>query len=239
MARGLRGEGEEEIGMIPSDNFKNPERIHLSILAPLEKECLIRIARKLPVEINSDHLTALGFLGMLGAGLCFYLGQWNRYMLIAAILCLFVNWFGDSLDGTLARVRNQQRPRYGFYVDHILDAIGILALLAGMGFSGYMTPWITAGVLITYYLINIEICLATVSLGKFRLSFGIMGPTELRIVLAAACIILMFRPFVHLFGSRFLLLDVGGVVTMIGLFITTIILAISNGRELYRLERLT
>ena len=83
---------------------------------------------------NPDHLTLLGFAGMILTGLCYYLAQWDRRMLLVGIVFLAINWFGDSLDGTLARYRNRLRPRYGFYVDHIVDAFGILFLVAGFGF---------------------------------------------------------------------------------------------------------
>ena len=104
-------------------------RIHTSLLAALEKRCLIWIAKRLPEGVNSDHLTGLGAVSMLGAGACYWLGAQYPAALVAAVVCLALNWFGDSLDGTLARVRRQERPRYGFYVDHVLDVVGIVAAL--------------------------------------------------------------------------------------------------------------
>src|SRR5207253_403515 len=97
------------------------------------------LARRMPKWVNSDHLTFLGFLGMILAGTCYFYAKWNSLALVGAVVALAVNWFGDSLDGTLARVRNQQRPRYGFYVDHIADSFGTLVLIGGLGLSGYMT----------------------------------------------------------------------------------------------------
>ena len=108
-------------------------------------------------------------------------------------MCLTVNWFGDSLDGTLARVRDKQRPRYGFYVDHIVDSFGAIFLIGGLGLSGYMTGTIAMGVIIAYFLLAIEIYLATYTIGVFRLSFGVWGPTELRIVLFAMSALLFRR----------------------------------------------
>src|SRR4029078_10720203 len=92
----------------------------------------------MPGWVNSDHLTLLGFVAMFGAGLCYYLARQNPYMLLASTVCLAVNWFGDSLDGTLARYRNKQRPRYGFYVDHIVDAFGALFLFCRLWDSGWV-----------------------------------------------------------------------------------------------------
>src|SRR4029077_10212583 len=93
---------------------------------------------RMPAHVNSDHLTALALAAMLGAGLSFWLARVSSAGLVLGVMCLAVNWFGDSLDGTLARVRHHERPRYGFYVDHVVDAFGALFLLGGMALSGYM-----------------------------------------------------------------------------------------------------
>src|SRR5579864_3249725 len=127
--------------------FQEAGREQQSLLAPIEKRLLVRMAQATPRWINSDHLTLLGFAAMFFAGLCYALARGNRYLLLAVIPWLAVNWLGDSLDGTLARVRQRQRPRYGFYVDHITDAFGTLFLVGGMGLSGYMSLLIAAGLL--------------------------------------------------------------------------------------------
>src|SRR6516162_2931987 len=142
-------------------SFKPAMRQQESLLAPLEKKVLIGIARRLPHRINSDHLTLLGFLGMALAGGGYFYARWNRAGLAGAVVFLAVNWFGDSLDGTVARVRNRQRPRYGFYVDHIVDAFGAIFLIGGMGLSGYMTGTIALVLIIAYFLLAIELYLAT------------------------------------------------------------------------------
>jgi len=218
--------------------FNSPKRVQKNLLSDYEKRFLIRIAQKLPPQIHSDHLTSLGFLGMLLAGVSYWLAQWNPYALVLCVFWLVVNWFGDSLDGTLARVRNRQRPRYGFYVDHVLDAVGILFLFTGLAFSGYMNPWITLYLMAAYFLLSIEIYLATISFGEFRMSFGILGPTELRILLAMGNITLLFHPKIHLFGKEFLLMDVGGVIAIAGLLFATLHSAARNGYRLYREEAL-
>jgi len=224
--------------MLQTAIFKNPERIQLSILSNLEKRTLIWLAQRMPRNVHSDHLTVLGFLGMLLAGVSYWVSRWYEPALFLVIFWLAVNWFGDSLDGTLARVRNQQRPRYGFYVDHVIDAFGILFLVAGIALSGYMSVWIAAGFLIAYYLLSIEIALATVSLGKFRLSFGLFGPTELRILLSFGNIFLFFRPYIQLFGDRYKLFDVGGVIGIGVLLIIVLHSAVKNTVTLYREERI-
>src|SRR4026209_1088137 len=111
-------------------NYTEAKRVHTSLLADVEKRCLIWMAQRLPAAVNSDHLTALAGGSMLAAGLWFLDG--SAAALLAAIACLTLNWFGDSLDGTLARVRHHERPRYGFYVDHVLDAIGVLFVVGGL-----------------------------------------------------------------------------------------------------------
>jgi len=207
-----------------------------SVLAPVEKRTLVWLATRMPRVINSDHLTVLALVAMLGAGLSYWLASVTPIGLVLVCVCLAVNWFGDSLDGTLARVRNCQRPRYGFYVDHVVDAFGAAFLLGGLALSGYMTPWVAAVLLIAYFMLAIEVFLATHVLGVFRLSFFKVGPTELRILLALGNLVAIVHPMAHIGGREFLLFDIGGVVGAIGLGLTLIYSAVSNTRRLYRLE---
>jgi phosphatidylglycerophosphate synthase len=152
--------------------------------------------------------------------------------------CLAINWFGDSLDGTVARVRDQQRPRYGFYADHVVDAVGTAALLAGLGLSAYMTPLVAAVLAAAYMLLLCEVFLATHSLGRFTLSYFSLGPTELRIVLAIGALALLVRPTVTVLGRPYLLFDVGGAIAAAGLLGTFAWSAAVNTRTLYRAEPL-
>ena len=145
-------------------------RIQASLLAGVEKRALIWMAERLPAWVGSDHLTALGAVAMLGAGIAFWLAPGHPLALLAVVALLAVNWFGDSLDGTLARVRHQERPRYGFYVDHVLDVVGILLLFLGLVAGGFMSPIVGAGFLVAYYLLTVEIALATHTVGTFRIS---------------------------------------------------------------------
>ena len=210
-------------------------RIHTSVLAESEKRLLVRVAGALPAWINSDHLTFLGAVAMLGVGACFWAGGWALSLVIPL---LALNWFGDSLDGTLARVRRQERPRYGFYVDHVLDAIGFASLAGGLVLGGQMAPLIGLGFLAAYYLLLVEIGLATHARGRFTLSFWKVGPTELRILLGAGTLLLMRSREVTLFGHRWLLFDVGGAVGIAGFLLTFLVAAWRNGVALYREERL-
>ncbi len=220
----------------PATAFREAARAQTSLLAGLEKRCLIWIAHRLPAWVNSDHLTALGFLGMVLVGASYAYARWNRWGLLFSILALGINWFGDSLDGTLARVRECQRPKYGFYLDHVVDCFGATCVLAGLAFSGLMNPAIAAGVLVSYLLLSIEIYLATYTLGTFHMSFWKFGPTELRILLAIGNLRVFLSPTAHLFGREFLLFDVGGAVGIAGLLLVTVISVIRHSRELNRME---
>jgi archaetidylinositol phosphate synthase len=218
--------------------YREARRVHTSVLAGVEKRCLVWMAQRLPRSINSDHLTVSAGIAMAGAGACYWIGPASRGAMLAAIGFLIVNWFGDSLDGTVARVRHHERPRYGFYVDHVLDAVGILLLLAGFALGGFMSPLIAAGFLIAYYLLMVEIALATHAAGTFRISFWKFGPTELRILLAAGTLQIIRSPYVSVAGQRFLLFDVGGIIAIAALLVTFVASAISTGRLLYRQEPL-
>jgi phosphatidylglycerophosphate synthase len=188
--------------------------------------------------LNSDHLTALGFVSLFLAGACYWMSNWNRLWLLAVIVFLVLNWFGDSLDGTLARVRNRQRPRYGFYVDHILDAIGMFFLAFGLAFSGLMTPAVGFAFLIAYLLLSIEIYLATYAIGKFHLSYWRFGPTELRILLAIGNIAALWHPYAKIAGREFLLFDVGIAIGAVGLAVILVQAAVKHTVQLYREEAL-
>jgi archaetidylinositol phosphate synthase len=218
--------------------YREAKRVHTSVLAAAEKRCLVWMAERLPRAVNSDHLTFLAAAAMAGAGLCYGVGPASAWAMVTAIVLLAVNWFGDSLDGTVARVRHHERPRYGFYVDHVLDALGIMFLLIGFSVGGFMTPIVAAGFLLAYYLLMVEIAPATHAVGTFRISFWKFGPTELRILLAVGTLQLLRSPWVSLFGERWLLFDVGGIVATAALVITFVVSAVRNGCLLYRLEPL-
>jgi phosphatidylglycerophosphate synthase len=217
--------------------FQEAIRQHTAFTASAEKRLLIWIAERLPTWINSDHLTALGFVSLLGAGLSYWFAQLNELGLWLVIVCLAVNWFGDSLDGTLARVRKQQRPRYGFYIDHMLDGLGTVALVAGMAASTYLSWPFASLLLITYLLLSIEIFLATYTLREFRISFGGFGPTELRIVITIGNFALLhgFRTGWTPFG-RMPIFDIGAVVATIGLAMVLLATIIRHTAQLYREE---
>jgi phosphatidylglycerophosphate synthase len=214
-------------------------REHGSILADAEKRVLLRIAHRLPSWIGPDHLTMLGLASMALAGFGFWLARVHETALLVVIAALALNWFGDSLDGTVARVRNRQRPRYGYYVDHVVDIFGTAMLLVGLALSGYMNPLLALALLAAFLMVEAEVFLAAHTHGVFRLSFLRVGPTELRIVLAAGTLYLLHSPWVTLGAAgRYRLFDVGGVVSVVALIVVLAVSAFRNGRALYAAERL-
>jgi phosphatidylglycerophosphate synthase len=214
----------------------SPNRLHESLTGRAERRVLNWMAERTPTWIHPDHLTVVGLLAQFTAGASYALARRNRYWLLCAIAFLALNWLGDSLDGTLARVRRQQRPRYGFYVDHIVDSFGALALMGGLALSGYMSPYLAISLLIAFLLLSIQSYLASCTLGEFQLSFWSFGPTELRILLALGNLALLYRPLV--FHGRYRLFDVGGLVGLIGMACMLIFFTLRNARRLYQEERI-
>jgi phosphatidylglycerophosphate synthase len=224
--------------MQPDNRFREATRIQQSFLAAMEKKTLYWLAPQIPLWINSDHLTVLGLLAMAGAGAGYWWARTNPLGLGLVVLCLAVNWLGDSLDGTLARFRNCPRPRYGFYVDHIVDAFGALFLLGGMSVSGYMSLPVAGGLLVAYLMLSIEVYLASYTLGDFKISYFKMGPTELRVLLSVGNIAVYFKSVVHLFGRAYRLFDVAGTAGITGMLVILLISVAQNTSRLYRREPL-
>ena len=221
-----------------SKKIEQHERIQESILAPAEAASLQWFARRMPPWVNSDHLTLIGLVAMILAGVFYYLSQWNLFLLHLVNLMIVANWFGDSLDGTLARFRKRLRPRYGYYVDHILDNFGVLFVTIGLALGGYMSLWVAFAVLVAYLLLNINIYLATSVIGVFQISYWKFGPTELRLFLMIGNIFLIYKPVVGIFGQHFLLYDVGGTVAAVAMFGILLASTVMNTRKLYSMERL-
>jgi len=219
-------------------NFKDAQREQTSLLAPLERAALRGLARRMPACVNSDHLSLLGLIAMLLAGVFYAASGRNPLLLHLVNLCIFHNWFGDSLDGTLARFRDRQRPRYGFYVDHIIDTFGTMFLILGLAISGYMSERVAAVVLVIFLMLAINSYLAAYALGIFKISQWKMGPTEIRLLLIIGNLYLIHNAHAKLFGRRFLLFDVGGVISAAAMAAILIVSSIKNTHALYELERL-
>jgi len=208
-------------------------RIQESLLAPYEKRLLVFIAGKIPTIINSDHLTLLGFISAILCGVFYYFSKFNHNSLWMVNALIFLNWFGDSLDGTLARVRNKQRPRYGYYIDHILDALSTSAILWGIAYSGLINQSLALLTLTIYLIISINSYLSANVFGSFQISYLKISPTELRILMIVGNILVYFKPMVRIFSYNFYLFDVGYSIGLIILFIMLIIHMIRNAVRLY------
>jgi archaetidylinositol phosphate synthase len=218
--------------------FLAASRKHEALTAPAERRMLIWMAERAPGWLTSDQLTVLGLCGQIAAGLCYALARNHRGALLAVILCIVLNWLGDSLDGTLARVRGQQRPRYGFYVDHMVDVFGSVALMCGLGYSGLVHWQIALAMLIAFMILASESFLAAYTLSRFELSQGIFGPTEIRLLLIAGSVALLRSPYVTLAGHRTLLFDVGGTVAAAAMFLMAVFVTMRHTAQLYREEPL-
>jgi archaetidylinositol phosphate synthase len=218
--------------------FKDAFRFQESFTAGAERKALAWLAARLPARVNSDHLTLVGFLAMFLAGASYAFARTNRAGLVLATLFLAANWFGDSLDGTLARLRNRQRPRYGFYVDHMIDTFGGLFLMGGLAISGLVDWRIALGMFVAFLMLSVEVYLATYTVGIFQLSFAKFGPTEIRILLALGNVALWLHPDARMFGSSYRIFDIGGIIAIAGMSLMLVVSTVFNTLKLYRAETL-
>jgi archaetidylinositol phosphate synthase len=218
--------------------FKDAFRLQKSFTAAAERKALAWLAARMPARVNSDHLTLLGFVAMFLAGASYALARTHRAGLIFATLFLALNWFGDSLDGTLARLRNRQRPRYGFYVDHMIDTFGGFFLMAGLAVSGFVDWRIALGMFVAFLMLSVQVYLAAYTLGTFQLSFAKFGPTEIRILLALGNAALWFHPDARIVGLPYRIFDAAGILAIVGMSLMLAVSTVVNTVKLYRAETL-
>lgn len=198
---------------------ENSQRIQTSILNSLEKKALVWLAHRQPRWMTSDMLTYIGVLGAVICAAGFILANQNLNWLWLSSFGLFVNWYGDSLDGTLARVRNTQRPVYGFFIDHSLDAITICIMCIGAGLSPMFKLEIAMLVLAGYLVLSIYTYIGTILKGEFLLTYGNFGPTELRLIITLINTLFMYTNWpklIYTIGGQAL-----SVFDFMGLFIAT------------------
>jgi phosphatidylglycerophosphate synthase len=199
-------------------------------LAAPEARILDWIAQRLPAAVKPDHLTALGVLASIGIAAAYVLSNGDRTWLWAASALLVVHWLGDSLDGTLARVRKAERPHYGFYLDHLVDAFATAAIGIGLGLSPYMLLAVGMAIVVAYLILSINTYLETHAFGTFTLGYGLLGPTEARLTLVAMNTLLA----VGILGTG--VLDVLGIGLVAAMVIALIARACRNLRRLAELE---
>ena len=181
-----------------SEEKKQAARIQTSILSASEKKVLVWLAERMPSWVTSDMLTFVGFLGALVMATGYALSNLNIHWLWLACLGLFINWFGDSLDGSLARVRNTQRKTYGFFIDHNVDVINETIMFIGVGCSPLVNMSFAMLALVGYFMLSIYVYIDCHLKGEMRLTYGGLGPTEFRIILALINIIFMYVPWLRL-----------------------------------------
>lgn len=163
-----------------------------ALTAPYERRLLDALVRRVPAGVDSDHLTMLGTVAAIGAALGYALSSFNPHWLWLASGMLAVNWFGDSLDGTLARFRSRERPRYGYYLDHAVDAFTTVMVGVGIGLSPYASLYAGLAIIITYLLMSINVYLESTVFEVFKMDYGPVGPTEARIALILGNTVLIF-----------------------------------------------
>jgi len=219
-----------------SKGFREAQRHLAGLTARAEKRALLCLAPRTPGWITSDHLTLLGLVAMAACAVLYALAGRLPWLLLLVNVGLAVNWLGDSLDGTLARYRHVERPRFGFYVDHLVDAFGALFVLGGLALSGLMSPLVAAGFLAAYYLLAIETYLATYAIGRFKISWGPVGGTELRILLALVNGLVLFQPRVAVGASSWLVFDVLGLGATAALGVLALVAGVRGTRALARAE---
>jgi len=208
------------------------------LLARPEARVLEWIARRMPGWVTPDHLTALGVLAAIGIAAAYALSNRDPAWLWAASALLVVHWLGDSLDGTLARVRRTERPRYGYYLDHLVDAVATALIGLGLGLSPHMLLVTGLAIVIAYLVLSINTYLETNTLGVFSLGYGRLGPTEARAGLIAlnALLALGLAPAVSVLGLGVTALDAAGPVVVALMLGGLAVRAARNLRELARLE---
>jgi archaetidylinositol phosphate synthase len=216
--------------------FAEARRVLTGWTAGIEKRALVWLAARTPAAITSDHLTLLGLAAMAACGVCYAASARAPWLLLAASAALALNWLGDSLDGTLARQRRCERPRFGFYVDHLADAFGAVLVVGGLALSGWMSPLLAAALLVAYFLLAIESYLASYVLATFQISWGPIGGTELRIALALLNLAVFLQPRLALAGRSFLVFDVAALPTTAVLTALAVIAGARGTRALARLE---
>jgi archaetidylinositol phosphate synthase len=205
------------------------------LLARHEKRVLTAIARRLPRWILPDDLTALGVASALGIGIAYLATNADQKWLWVASALLIVHWLGDSLDGTLARVRGIERPRYGYYLDHLVDAISTACIGIGLGLSPFMLLATGALIVVAYLMLSINVYLESFALGRFSIGYGRIGPTEVRVLLIALNVALALGA-----GLNFHLAGLGMTVfDLVGLAVACVMCALLVGRAVSNLRRLS
>lgn len=219
---------------------ENAQRIQTSLLNNAEKKLLIWMAQRMPKWVTSDMLTWLGFFAAIAYAIFCFMANKNVNYLWIASACLVLNWFGDALDGSLARVRSAQRPKYGFFIDHSIDALTTCFFCIGIGISPIMNLSIALLIMCGYLCLSLYTYLCTLTLSEFRLTYAALGPTEVRLILIAVNTIFIFNPFgswsLKLLNHQFSVYDLVGIVVAIVLYTIFVSSIITDARKIKKSE---
>lgn len=221
--------------------YKRDEQqaINTGITAHVEEKVKEWVCPRIPSWINSDHLTILGLFGVVVCAAGFILGSYNRWYIFLVILGLFLNWFGDSFDGSLARYRKKTRPNYGYYIDHVVDALAILIFSIGLGVSLYVRIDIALLFAAMYMALMVHVELITYVENEFKYSFGLVGPTEIRILGVFAVIAMFFSPikYYNILGQYVSQYDAAFLIVSILMGLLLLYSLITKGIELDKKDR--
>jgi len=219
-------------------DMSSHKRVSDILLGPLERPALLWLAAHMPAWVNPDILTGVGILGSVVIFFSYWLTNVNANFLWLASLGLVINWFGDSLDGTLARYRKIERPKYGFFVDHTVDSMSMLLVVFGLGLSPYVKFEIACLALIAYLLMSVLVYIRTCVDGVFKISYCRLGPTEVRFVIIIANTVIYFvgNPVVRLWFGAVSIYDlIAGIVAAL-LAMIFVLSTIKQARKLAKLN---
>ena len=212
------------------------EAINTALTAKVEERAKDYICPRIPNWIGPDHLTVIGILGMIMVSLGFYFGFLNRYYLVFVVLGLAVNWFGDSFDGSIARYRKRTRPKYGYYIDKIVDAIVVIIFGLGLGLSGFVRLEVSLLLACVYLAMMLNVDLLVYVEGKSKNSFGLFGPTEVRIIGAIIAVVMFFLPvtYYNIHDCVVTQYDIVIAILTVIMFLVLIVTIVSKGIELHK-----
>jgi phosphatidylglycerophosphate synthase len=193
-------------------DIKNHKRVNDILLGPLERPALQWLASHLPAKAMPDHMTVIGILGALIILISYGLSRFNPMFLWLASLGFVINWFGDSLDGTLARFRQIERPKFGFYIDHVTDVLTEIIIMLGLGLTPYISFSVASMLCIAYITMSVLVYVRMNVMGEFKISYSKLGPTEIRVL---AIILNTVMYFVGFASIKF---SIGSIPVMIGVY---------------------
>jgi len=212
-------------------------RINDILFGPLERPALKWLAAHMPTWVNPDILTIFGVFGALLIFISYWLTRFNHHFLWLANLGFIINWFGDSLDGTLARYRNKQRPKFGYFIDHTTDSFSEFLIIIGLGLSPYMRFDIASLILLGYFLMSIYVYVSIYVSGLFKISYGKFGPTEMRVLAMILNIVVYFvgKPMIKFTFGEVCVYDIAGGLVATVLIMIYIVSTLRDGIRLGKL----